>query len=101
MSETISSRTFEITQYETDPKTGKPLFSEENIRFALLFQTIDRWSYIRHDKAVYSEEDEAKWNKQLAEYERPALDESVEKDLNDFIARRCGELGFDAPALYV
>ena len=42
-----------------------------------------------------------RWNKQLAEYERPALDESVEKDLNDFIVRRCGELGFDAPALYV
>lgn len=67
MSETISSRTFEITQYETDPKTGKPLFSEENIRFALQFQTIERWSYIRHDKDVYSEEDEAKWNAQLAE----------------------------------
>jgi trimethylamine--corrinoid protein Co-methyltransferase len=42
-----------------------------------------------------------RWNKQLGEYERPALDEAVEKDLNDFIAKRCGELGFDAPAMYV
>ena len=41
-----------------------------------------------------------RWNKQLAEYVRPALDESVEKDLNAFINKRCGELGFDAPALY-
>ena len=41
-----------------------------------------------------------RWTKQLAEYERPALDEAVEKELNDFIVRRCGELGFDAPALY-
>nr|AHF23969.1 trimethylamine methyltransferase [uncultured bacterium Contig19] len=41
-----------------------------------------------------------RWTKQLEEYERPALDEAVEKELNDFIVRRCGELGFDAPALY-
>lgn len=67
MSETVSSRTFEITQYETDPKTGKPLLAEKNISFALQFRTIGRWAYILHDKDVYSEEDEAEWNKQLAE----------------------------------
>ena len=36
----------------------------------------------------------------VAEYERPAMDAEVEKDLNAFIERRCGELGCEGVALF-
>lgn len=64
---TPTHRTFEIVLYETNPKTGEALFSEQDIIAGLKFRTITRWAYILHDKDVYSEEDEARWNKQLAE----------------------------------
>ena len=64
---TPTHRTFKIVMYETNPKTGEALFSEQDIIAGLKFRTITRWAYILHDKDIYSEEDEAKWNKQLAE----------------------------------
>lgn len=41
-----------------------------------------------------------RWTTQLAEYERPAMDAEVEKDLNAFIERRCSELGCEGVALF-
>lgn len=63
----LRSRTFEVVQYEVNPKTGAPLFSEQNIINGLTFQTISKWAYILHDKDVYDEEEENAWLKRLAE----------------------------------
>ena len=41
-----------------------------------------------------------RWTNQLWEYEAPALDASVEADLNAFIEKRCNELIGSSPELY-
>lgn len=54
-----SARVINLMQYEYNPRTGKDLhFNEQNIIDALQHRTIKRWAYIRHDKDVYSEDDE-------------------------------------------
>lgn len=63
----LRARAFEIVQYEINPKTGVPLFSEQNIINGLQFQTIERWAYILHDEDEYDEADENRWYKRLAE----------------------------------
>ena len=50
---------FNICQYERNPVTGEDLhFNEENIKNCISHKSIKKWSYICHDKDVYTEEDE-------------------------------------------
>lgn len=44
-------RTFEIMQYEYNPKTGEDLhFNRAVIMKALAHKTIKQWIYVRHDR---------------------------------------------------
>ncbi len=54
----ISSRIFNVMQYERHPETGMVLLTEEQIVSALSHKTIKRYAYICHDEDVYSEADE-------------------------------------------
>lgn len=55
----VSARCFEVVQYELAPGTNEDLhFNENNILAALEHKTIKEWAYIRHDKDVYTEEEE-------------------------------------------
>lgn len=55
----MKNRIFNITQYETNPSTGESLnFSEENIKNCISHKTIKTYAYIRHDKDVYTSDDE-------------------------------------------
>lgn len=55
----VSARCFEVVQYEINPETGESLgFNENNILSALEHKTIKKWAYIRHDKDVYTDEEE-------------------------------------------
>lgn len=55
----VSARCFEVVQYEIAPGTGEDLgFSENNILSALEHKLIKKWAYVRHDKDVYTDEDE-------------------------------------------
>ena len=53
-------RTFNICQYEVNPKSGEDLhFNEENILECVSHKTIKKWAYICHDKDIATSEDEA------------------------------------------
>lgn len=55
----LSARVFEVVQYEKKPGTDEDLnFGENNILSALEHRSIKEWAYIRHDKDVYTEEEE-------------------------------------------
>lgn len=55
----MRARTFNVMQYEFNPKTGEDLhFNESNIIKALEHKSIKKWAYICHDKDVYSAKDE-------------------------------------------
>lgn len=55
----MRSRVFNITQYEKNPVTGEDLnFSEDNIKRCINHKMIKDYAYIRHDKDVYTEDDE-------------------------------------------
>lgn len=55
----MKSRCFNITQYEINPTTGEDLhFNEDNIKFCIQHKTIKQYAYIRHNKNVYTEDDE-------------------------------------------
>lgn len=55
----MKNRIFNITQYETNPSTGESLnFSEDNIKNCISHKTIKAYAYIRHDKDVYTSDDE-------------------------------------------
>ena len=56
----MKSRVFNISQSERHPDTGEVLLTEETIKDALSHRTIKRWAYIKHDKDVWTEEDEKK-----------------------------------------
>lgn len=46
-------------QYEKNPVTGEDLhFNEENIQFCINYKTIKQYAYIRHDKDLYTNDDE-------------------------------------------
>lgn len=61
----MRARTFNIMQYEFNPKTGEDLhFNESNIIKALEHKSIKKWAYICHDKDVYSAKDEEQGYKQ-------------------------------------
>lgn len=59
-------RIFNIMQYEQHPVTKEPLLNEDQIKIALAHKTIKRWAYIKHDKDVYTEEDELNDSEQKA-----------------------------------
>ncbi len=53
-------RTFNICQYERNPKSGEDLhFNENNIIECISHKTIKQWAYICHDKDVATKDDEA------------------------------------------
>lgn len=56
---TITSRIFNICQYERHPNSGEILLTELQIKNTLeRYKTLKRWAYIYHDKDVYVPEDE-------------------------------------------
>lgn len=55
----ISSRIFNIMQYEKHPVSGESLIDEDTIKIALAHKTIKQWAYICHDADVYSDKDKA------------------------------------------
>lgn len=61
--------------------------------------TIEAWDEAgRRTAAQVAKE---RYEKQLAEYQRPELDSAVEAELNEFITKRCNELIGEVPELYV
>ena len=50
---------YSIQQREVHPITDEQLFSEQNILNGIAHKTIEKWSYILHDKDIKSEEMEA------------------------------------------
>lgn len=54
----MKSRIFNIMQYELHPDTKEPLLNEDTIKIALSHKTIKRYAYIKHNKDVYSKQDE-------------------------------------------
>lgn len=55
----MKSRVFNITQYEKNPTTGEDLhFCEDNIKQCIGHKTIKQYAYIRHDKDVFTDDDE-------------------------------------------
>lgn len=55
----LSARCFEVVQYEFAPDTNEDLhFNENNILSGLDHKTIREWAYVRHDKDVYTEEED-------------------------------------------
>lgn len=56
----MKSRIFNIMQYELHPITKEPLLNEDQIKIGLAHKTITRSAYIKHNKDVYTEADEAK-----------------------------------------
>lgn len=73
----MRARTIFIMQYEVNPRTGESLnFTEANIKDGLNHRSIVRYAYIKHDKDVYTPEDEESNKKTLAaEYDRLAPEE--------------------------
>lgn len=47
---------YSIQQREVHPITGEQLFSEKNILNGIAYKTIEKWSYILHDKDYKSQE---------------------------------------------
>lgn len=59
---TITSRVYNIEQFEINPKTGEDLhFSEKNILNCIKHRTIKKWAYILHDKDITTEQDKEKY----------------------------------------
>ncbi len=54
----VTSRVFNVMQYERHPETGEVLLTEDQIKIALAHRTIKRYAYICHDRDVYSALDE-------------------------------------------
>lgn len=55
----MRSRVFNVIQYERNPVTGETLnFSEENIKSCIDHKTIKQYAYIKHDKDLYTVDDE-------------------------------------------
>lgn len=55
----MKNRIFNVTQYEVNPTTGESLnFNEDNIKRCISHKTIKTYAYIRHDKDVYTSDDE-------------------------------------------
>lgn len=56
---TARYRVFRFAQFEVNPDTGASLnFSEVSIIQGLAHKVIKRWAYIKHDKDVYTKEEE-------------------------------------------
>lgn len=68
----IKARVYEIMQYEYNPKTGEDLhFNENNIIDGLEHKSIKQFAYIRHDKDIYTLEDEAKEDVKAGDLKAP------------------------------
>jgi len=60
----IKGRVFNVVQFEVNPKTGESLnFSEANIKACVAHKSITSYAYIRHDKDVYTTDDEKNGHK--------------------------------------
>ncbi|MCM1541569.1 MAG: Rep family protein [Blautia sp.] len=60
----IKARIFNAVQFEVNPKTGESLhFSEANIKACVAHKSITNYAYIRHDKDVYTKDDEKSGHK--------------------------------------
>lgn len=55
----MRSRLFHVVQYEKNPVTGEDLkFNENNIISCVSHKTVKAYAYIRHDKDLYTADDE-------------------------------------------
>lgn len=76
----VTSRIFNISQYEYNPKTGECLnFDETNILNCIEHKSIKQHAYIKHDKDVYTKEQIAKLKK-IAEEKGEPMPTVKEKD---------------------
>lgn len=83
-------RIINICQYEINPRTGAKLnFTVENILSALSHKTIKQYAYIKHDKDIYTEDEEIACIKSLAsEYDRLSAKERQGTDKDKYIKER-------------